>query len=120
MKILLIEDEDGVADYVGMFLLEAGYTVDRARNGAQGRAQVSQNRYDLILLDLVLPDVGGADLLPDLKNLAGTTPVMVMTGLASDDERLVSCLQKGAAGYVPKSAHAAELLTAVRRVLRQY
>lgn len=116
----MIEDEDGVADYVGMFLREAGYAVERARTGGQGRVQVSQNRYDLILLDLVLPDVGGEELLPDLKTVAGATPIMVMTGLASDDERLVSCLKNGAAGYVPKSARAEELLTSVRRALRQY
>jgi DNA-binding response OmpR family regulator len=120
MKILMIEDEYGVAEYVGMFLRDAGYSVEWVQTGRQGRLQVSQNKYDLILLDLVLPDISGAELLPDLKDAAGETPVMVVTGLANDDERLIYCLKNGAAGFVPKSARADDLLSAVRRVLRQY
>jgi DNA-binding response OmpR family regulator len=118
MKILLIEDEDAVADYVGMFLRDAGYRVERVQTGAHARSIVATNKYDLILLDLMLPDATGAELLPDIKKLAPNTPVMIVSGLAFDDERLLFCLKNGAAGYVPKTSRAEDLLVSVRRALR--
>jgi DNA-binding response OmpR family regulator len=119
MKILLIEDEQPVADYVGMFLRDAGYSVERASDAAQAQAKVASNSYDLILLDLMLPDATGPELLPKLKSVVPKTPVLVVTGVAYDDDRLVECLKNGAAGWVPKSSRADQLLTAVRRVLRE-
>lgn len=118
MKILFIEDEQAVAEYVGMFLHDSGYVIDRAHNAAAAQEKISTGSYDLILLDLILPDATGPELLPKLKNAAPRTPVLVVTGLAHDDERLLECLKNGAAGWVPKSSRAEQLLTAVRRVLR--
>jgi DNA-binding response OmpR family regulator len=119
MRILLIEDESPVADYVGMFLRNAGYEIDRAESGELALSRVASSRYDLILLDLILPDATGRDLLPEIKKLAPETPVMIVSGLGPDDERLVFCLKNGAVGYIPKSSRAEELLTAVRRALRE-
>lgn len=118
MKILLIEDEVAVAEYLGMFLRNSGYLVDEACDARQARARVAKKRYDLVLLDLILPDGTGPEILPEIQASAPGTPVMIVTGLAHDDPRLVDCLRNGAAGYIPKSARADELLTAIRRALR--
>jgi DNA-binding response OmpR family regulator len=118
-KILIIEDEQAVADYVGMFLRDAGYAVERARDGEEARTAISGNPYDLVLLDLMLPDITGLELLPELKRHGPNTPVLIVSGLAADDERLVNCLRNGAAGSVPKASRAEELLAAVRRALRE-
>ena len=118
-RILLIEDEQAVADYVGRFLRGAGYDIDRVSNGSEARTRFDQAAYDLVLLDLMLPDTNGRELLPELKAAHPGTPVMILSGVAADDERLLACLKNGAAGYVPKSSRAEELLTAVRRALRE-
>ena len=119
MKLLLIEDEREVAEYVGKFLREAGFELAHASSGAEARRHAAESRFDLILLDLVLPDILGRDLLPELKTLAPSIPVIIVSGLSFDDENLLECLKNGAAGYVPKSSRAEELLTAVRRALRE-
>ena len=119
MKILAIEDEPAVANYVSMFLRDAGYQVTHAVNGRQAAEALARESFDLILLDLILPDITGPELLPQLRQTAPATPVLILTGLAQDDHRLVACLKNGAAGSVQKSARAEHLLTAVRRALRQ-
>ena len=118
MRILLIEDEEEVADYLGMFLREAGYFVFHAPDARTAR-QKAEEPFDLILLDLVLPDATGPELLPLIRAAAPKTPVVIVSGLAFDDERLLYCLKNGAAGYVPKSSRAEDLLVAVRRALRE-
>jgi DNA-binding response OmpR family regulator len=118
-KILLIEDEAEVAGYLGRFLQQQDYIVDRASSLDESRTLVSRNAYDLILLDLMLPDGTGEDVLPYLRETAPDTPVLMVTSVPPEDERLIKCLKTGAAGYVPKSSQVDELLVTIRRALRE-
>ena len=115
-RILLIEDEPAVANYLGTFLEEEGFEVVRAPSLLQARTHLS-SRFDLVMLDLMLPDGTGDVLLPKIRELAPGVPVLMVTGAASNDERLVTCLKIGAIGYVNKAARLDELLRHLRRAL---
>jgi DNA-binding response OmpR family regulator len=116
-KILIIEDEDAVAAYLGVFLEQAGYHVERAESLEKGREVAGGGQFDLVLLDIVFPDGSADDLLPFLRQHLVSTPVLLVSGVAQDDERLLKCLRSGAAGYISKSWRVDELLTQIRRAL---
>lgn len=118
-RILIIEDEAAVANYVGVYLNQEGFELEQARNITDGFARVQERNFDLIVLDLMLPDGTGDELLPKLRELAPHTPVLIMTGAPHDDERLLRCLKSGAVGYVPKSFRVDQLLSGIRRALRE-
>ena len=117
-RILLIEDETPVADYLSALLQQEGFEITRAPTLEQAKSTLSDG-FDLILLDLNLPDGTGDDLLPHLRDTAPNTPILIVTGAAANDERLVNCLKSGAAGYIRKSARIEELLRNIRRALRE-
>jgi len=118
-KILMIEDEAAISSYVGLFLNQEGFEFDHAKNIAEGLTLAKQNTYDLVLLDLMLPDGTGDELLPQLRAQSPKTPVLIMTGVAADDPRLIRCMKNGAVGFVPKSSRAEDLLKGIRRALHE-
>lgn len=118
-RILLIEDEDSVAEYLGGFLRQAGYDTDWVSGGRAAETRAGQSQYELILLDLMLSDTTGDLLLPTLRATQPDTPILIVSGVAFDDPRLLFCLNNGAAGYIPKAARADELLTTVRSAMRE-
>ncbi|WP_043367101.1 response regulator, partial [Cupriavidus sp. WS] len=67
MKLLVVEDEDKTADYVRQGLMEAGFVVDVARNGLDGHHQAMSEPYDLVILDVMLPDVDGWRIVQSLR-----------------------------------------------------
>lgn len=117
-KILLIEDEAAVASYLGAFLEREGFAVTRASTLAEARSLLDRP-FDLILLDLLLPDGTGDSLLPQLCESAPTRPILMVSGVPPDDSRLVKCLKTGAAGYVSKAGPVDDLIRHIRRVFRE-
>jgi DNA-binding response OmpR family regulator len=117
-RILLVEDEAAVADYLSSLLQQEGFEIIRVPTLEQAKSS-SHNAFDLILLDLNLPDGTGDELLPHLRDSAPNTPILIVTGASQNDERLVKCLKSGAAGYVRKSARVEELILNIRRALRE-
>ncbi|GKT22315.1 heavy metal response regulator transcription factor [Acidovorax sp. SUPP3334] len=117
MRILVIEDEPKLGDYVKKGLEENGYVVDIARDGIQGRYLATQGDYSLILLDVMLPGVDGFGVLAAIRQSKGV-PVLMVTARDQVEDR-VSGLQQGADDYLVKPFAFSELLARVQALLRR-
>jgi two-component system copper resistance phosphate regulon response regulator CusR len=118
MKILVVEDENKTADYIRQGLREAGFVVDVARNGLDGHHMAMNEAYDLVLLDVMLPDVDGWHIVKSLRDAGHQVPVLFLTARGSVDDR-VKGLELGADSYLIKPFAFAELLAHVRTLLRR-
>lgn len=118
MKLLVVEDENKTADYVRQGLTEAGFVVDLARNGLDGQHMVMNETYDLVVLDVMLPDVDGWRIVQSLRNAGARVPVLFLTARGSVDDR-VKGLELGADDYLVKPFAFSELLARVRTLLRR-
>jgi two-component system copper resistance phosphate regulon response regulator CusR len=117
MRLLVIEDENKLADYLHKGLSENGYVVDLARDGIEGRHLATQGEYDLLLLDLMLPGVDGFGVLKAVR-ARGNTPVLMLTARDKVEDR-VRGLQEGADDYLVKPFAFSELLARVGALLRR-
>ena len=118
MRILLIEDEKRIADFVARGLEEVGYSVDTAANGQAGLFRLSDVVYDLIILDLMLPDMDGLGVLEKIRTREARQPVLILSARASLEDR-VKGLDLGADDYLAKPFAFVELLARVRALLRR-
>jgi two-component system, OmpR family, copper resistance phosphate regulon response regulator CusR len=117
MRILVVEDEPKMGDYLRKGLTESGYVVDLARTGREGLFLASEESYDLIVLDVMLPGMNGWQVIQELRK-SRETPVLFLT--ARDDiEDRVRGLELGADDYLVKPFAFAELLARVRTLLRR-
>jgi two-component system, OmpR family, copper resistance phosphate regulon response regulator CusR len=117
MRLLVIEDEPKLADYLHKGLSENGYVVDVARDGIEGRHLATQGEYDLLLLDLMLPGIDGFGVLKAVR-AQGNTPVLMLTARDKVEDR-VRGLQEGADDYLVKPFAFSELLARVGALLRR-
>jgi two-component system copper resistance phosphate regulon response regulator CusR len=118
MKILIVEDETKIGDYLKQGLTEAGFVIDLARNGLNGHHLSMTEHYDLIILDVMLPDIDGWQILRSLREARKDVPVLFLTARDSVDDR-VKGLELGADDYLVKPFAFAELLARVRTLLRR-
>jgi two-component system copper resistance phosphate regulon response regulator CusR len=118
MKILLVEDEPKLNEFVKKGLEQNGYVVDSVANGSDALQLVATEPYDLVILDLMLPGQSGFDVLDNLKRFDIQTPVMIMSALNSSD-RVIEGLDKGAVDYVKKPFDFGEFLARIRAVTRK-
>ncbi len=118
MKILVVEDEAKISEYLRQGLTEAGFVVDLARTGLDGHHLAMTGTYDLIILDVLLPDVDGWRILQALRETGSKVPVLFLTARDSVDDR-VKGLELGADDYLIKPFAFAELLARVRTLLRR-
>lgn len=118
MKILIIEDEAKISEYLRQGLTEAGFVVELARNGLDGHHLAMTGSYDLVILDVLLPDVDGWRILQALREAGSKVPVLFLTARDSVDDR-VKGLELGADDYLVKPFAFAELLARVRTLLRR-
>ncbi len=118
MRILIIEDEKKVADFIKRGLKEEGYAVDVAYNGEDGCFQAVSNEYDAIILDLMLPKMDGIALCRKVRAENVTTPILMLTARDSVREK-VTGLDSGANDYLTKPFAFEELLARVRALLRK-
>jgi DNA-binding response OmpR family regulator len=118
MNILLIEDDEVIADLVRMGLEEARFTVEVARDGTCGLQRALEGEYALIILDLMLPGQDGWTICEALRSRRRAVPILMLT--ARDDvEDRVRGLESGADDYLPKPFDFSELLARVRALLRR-
>ncbi|HBY58455.1 MAG TPA: DNA-binding response regulator [Solibacterales bacterium] len=118
MRILVVEDEKRIADFLGRGLESAGYAVDVASDGAQALGLVHGADYDLIILDLMLPDTDGLQVLERIRNRKSSPPVLILSARGAVDDR-VKGLELGADDYLVKPFAFVELLARVRVLLRR-
>jgi two-component system copper resistance phosphate regulon response regulator CusR len=118
MRILLIEDEARIADFVQRGLESSGYKVDLATDGKSGLARIHELDYDLLILDLMLPDTDGLSLLAKIKNRKACPAVLILSARGGIDDR-VKGLEMGADDYLVKPFAFVELLARVRALLRR-
>lgn len=118
MRLLLVEDNLPLADVICRALRQAGYVVDWAQNRREADACVMSQAYDVVLLDLGLPDADGAEVLRRLRAAGKNTPVLVLSAREAVDER-VRLLDLGADDYVVKPIALNELEARIRSLLRR-
>jgi len=116
MRILVVEDEAKAAEYIQNGLTESGYVVDVARNGRDGLHMAQEFRYDLILLDVMMPEMDGWEVMRHLSSKE--TPVLFLTARGTLEDRLKG-LDLGADDYLVKPFSFAELLARIRIALRR-
>ncbi len=118
MRFLVIEDNERLAGLVRQGLEEQGYTVDITTSGREGEEMAVRQPYDVIVLDLMLPDHDGVQLCRDLRRRKVATPVLMLTALSSTDDK-VSGLEAGADDYLTKPFDLEELIARVRALMRR-
>lgn len=116
-RILIIEDEKSIADMMKMCLVKNGYICETANNGMTATEKIEKTHYDLVLLDIMLPDIDGYDLIDYIKQF--DIPVIFVTAKTSVQDR-VKGLKLGAEDYISKPFDLDELLARVETVLRRY
>ena len=118
MRLLVVEDESKTGDYLKQGLSEAGFQVSLARNGLDGHHLAMTDLFDVIILDVMLPDVSGWKILQSLREADNKTPVLFLSARDSIDDR-VKGLELGADDYLIKPFAFAEVLARVRTLIRR-
>lgn len=118
MRLLVVEDEPKMAGLIRRVLVAERHVVDVAADGLTAIALVDGTRFDVIVLDRVLPDVDGLTVLRLLRTKGVKTPVLLLTALASVEERIAG-LDAGADDYLPKPFSFGELVARVRALGRR-
>lgn len=118
MRILVVEDEPGVAQFVEQGLKEAGYAVDIARDGQEGLSYSKAANYDVIILDIMLPKMDGLEVLREIRDYRIKAPVLLLTARDGVEDR-VRGLNIGADDYLVKPFAFPELLARIRALLRR-
>lgn len=118
MRILIVEDERKLAQYLHKGLTENGYTVDMAHDGIEGQRLALDGAYDLVLLDVMLPGVDGFGLVSHLRQMGRKVPVLMLTARDKVEDR-VHGLERGADDYLVKPFAFSELLARVAALLRR-
>jgi two-component system OmpR family response regulator len=118
MRVLIVEDDRTIADFVAKGLAEAGYAVDVAADGERGGELAASAAYDAAIVDLMLPKVDGLMLIDRMRARGIRTPVLILSARRTVDDR-VSGLQAGGDDYLTKPFALAELLARVQALIRR-
>ena len=115
-KILLVEDDRNIAITISYYLQQEGFTINTAKTVKEGIEKIKNNEYDLMLLDINLPDGTGYALYQEMKNIQ-EIPTIFLTAL-DEEKDIVKGFDLGADDYITKPFHAGELLSRIKNVLR--
>ena len=119
MRILLVEDAEGLGEVIHDQVADEGHAVDWVQNVAHAETSIHTTRYDLVLLDLMLPDGNGIDLLAKIRRSGDTTPVIILTARDQISDRIKG-LNAGADDYLVKPFDLSELSARIAAVSRRY
>ncbi len=118
MKVLLVEDEKKIADFVCAALRERGFLVDHCANGDDGHAHACESRYDVLVLDIMLPGRDGLSILKAIRKAGNITPAILLTARNDLDDR-VEGLALGADDYLGKPFFVEELIARIQALIRR-
>ena len=118
MSLLIIEDDKKIADYTKLSLLEEGFSVDVAYSGEKGLDLISQNNYDTIILDWMLPGIDGLEVCKKIRAQSILTPIIMLTAKVFVEDRVKS-LNSGADDYIAKPFYFEELLARINAQIRR-
>ena len=121
-QILLVDDDQALSELLCEYLSSEGFTMDTAFTGLDGlekaKQQAKQKAYQLIILDIMLPNMNGIEVLKTLRQQGIQTPVLMLTAKGDDLDRILG-LELGADDYVPKPCNPRELLARIKAILRR-
>lgn len=118
MKLLVVEDEQKTGEYLRQGLVESGYIVDLTHNGLDGYHKAMTEDYDLIILDIMLPDINGWKIVQSLRAANKDSQILLLSAMGSIDDK-VRGLNLGADDYMVKPFSFAELLARIKSLLRR-
>jgi DNA-binding response OmpR family regulator len=118
MKILIVDDDKKLCRLVADYLEPMGYDVDAAHNGAQGLQIILEGDYRAVILDVMMPQMDGFEMLKQLRRTSDI-PVLMLTARGEETDRIVG-LEMGADDYLPKTFSSRELLARLRAVTRRH
>jgi DNA-binding response OmpR family regulator len=116
-KILIVEDERNIASFVSMYLKNARYTVEIARDGAEALQKAENAKPDLVVLDLMLPDIDGLEVCRQIRS-SSDVPILMLTARDDDIDKIVG-LEVGADDYLTKPFNPRELVARIKSILRR-
>ncbi|MCX4751399.1 response regulator transcription factor [Kitasatospora sp. NBC_01287] len=119
-RILVVDDDPTLAEVVTGYLLRAGYAVDRAADGRTALARAERGRPDLVVLDLMLPELDGLEVCRRLRAAEGGGPAVVMLTAKGEESERILGLELGADDYVTKPFSPRELVLRIQAVLRRH
>ncbi len=117
-RVLMVDDEPRIVNFVSRALSAEGFGVDGAHDGVRGLELARTGRYELVVLDLLLPGLDGISVLREIMESRPEQRVLVLSALSDVDSK-VRCLELGASDYLPKPFAVAELVARIRARLRQ-
>jgi len=117
-KILVIEDNEDLAQLLDLHLRDLSYEVELALDGDDGLAKFQSNDYDLVILDLMLPGIDGLEICRRIRTKSAYTPILMLTSKASELDRVLG-LEMGADDYVTKPFSIRELMARVKAIFRR-
>lgn len=118
MRLLLIEDDPEISAFISKGLKEAGFTVDLAATGTDGRHLGVSENYDIAIIDLMLPDIDGLNIIEEMRQRQVSTPVLILSAKRTVGDRIKG-LQRGGDDYLTKPFVLAELLARVQALIRR-
>lgn len=116
-KILLVDDDVKLSSMIKEYLESLGYEVETAETGKSGLRKVQNNTYDAVILDVMMPEMNGFEVLKEIRKTV-SVPVLMLTALGDESDRIVG-LELGADDYLPKTFSTRELLARLRSVIRR-
>lgn len=119
MRVLLIEDDNSVAEYIAKGLRESGYNVEHAADGKTGLVKATTEDYDALIVDRMLPHVDGLTIIQTLRAANDSTPALILSALGEVDDR-VKGLKAGGDDYLVKPFAFAELLARIEVIMRRH
>lgn len=118
-RILIIDDHAMVVDMLCTYTTSAGYEAIAANSASQGLQQMQRYPCDVVLMDINMPDQDGFSLLEKFRKHYPDTPVIMLTGVACDDETIRKAMSLGAAAFLTKGGHLKPILEAIEQALKK-